>query len=65
MKQDILILDWLLIIIFILMILSKFITFPFTKIIQPIFFILIIVHIIQHRKVLVYSFKKILKFKAR
>jgi len=61
MKKSILIVDWLLIIIFILMIVSKFINLPFTKIIQPIFFILIIIHIIQHWKVIVYSLKGLKK----
>ncbi len=61
MKKSILIIDWLLIIIFILMIVSKFINLPFTKVIQPIFFVLIIVHIIQHWKVIVYSLKGLKK----
>ena len=61
MKKIILIIDWLLIIIFILMILSKFINLPFAKIIQPIFFVLIIIHIIQHWKVIIYSFKELFK----
>ena len=61
MKKSILIVDWLLIIIFILMILSKFINLPFTKVIQPIFFVLIIIHIIQHWKVLVYSLRRLKK----
>jgi hypothetical protein len=61
MKKSILIVDWLLIIIFILMILSKLINLPFTKIIQPIFFVLIIVHIIQHWKVIVYSLKRLME----
>ena len=61
MKKSILIVDWLLIIIFILMIVSKFINLPFTKVIQPIFFVLIIIHIIQHWKVIVYSLKGLKK----
>jgi hypothetical protein len=61
MKKSILIIDWLLIIIFILMILSKFINLPFTKVIQPIFFVLIIIHIIQHWKVIVYLLKGLKK----
>jgi hypothetical protein len=61
MKKSILIIDWLLIIIIILMIVSKFINLTFTKIIQPIFFILIIIHIIQHWKVIVYSLKGLKK----
>jgi len=61
MKKSILIVDWLLIIIFILMIVSKFINLPFTKVIQPIFFVLIIIHVIQHWKVIVYSLKGLKK----
>lgn len=61
MKKSILIVDWLLIIIFVLMILLKFINLPFTKVIQPIFFVLIIIHIIHHWKVIVYSFKGLKK----
>ena len=61
MEKSILIVDWLLIIIFILMIVSKFINLPFTKVIQPIFLVLIIIHIIQHWKVIVYSLKGLKK----
>ena len=61
MKKNILIVDWLLIIIFILIIVSKFINLPFTKIIQPIFFVLIIIHVVQHWKVIVYSLKGLKK----
>lgn len=61
MKKNILIVDWLLIIVFILIIVSKFINLPFTKLIQPIFFILIIIHVIQHWKVMIYSLKKLKK----
>ena len=61
MKKIILIVDWLLILIFILMIVSKFINLPFIKIIQPIFFVLIIIHVIQHWKVIVYSLKRLKK----
>lgn len=61
MKKSILTVDWLLIIVFMLMIISKFIELPFTKVIQPIFFILIITHIIQHWKIILYSLKKTTK----
>jgi len=61
MKKDILIVDLLLIIIFILMVVSKFINLPFIRIIQPIFFVLIIIHIIQHWKVILYSLKGLKK----
>ena len=61
MKKSILIADYLLIVIFMLIIVSKFIHLPFTKIIQPVFLVLIIIHLIQHWKVIVYSFKKLIK----
>jgi hypothetical protein len=61
MKKSILIIDWVLIAIFILMVLSKFINLPFTKIIQPIFFIFIAIHIIQHYKIIIYSLKGLKK----
>ena len=61
MKMGILIIDWLLIIVFVLMILSKLIDLPFTKIIQPIFFILIIIHLIQHWKDIAFSLKRLKK----
>jgi hypothetical protein len=61
MKKSILIIDWVLIVIFILMVLSKFINLPFTKIIQPIFFVFIATHIIQHWKIIIYSIKKLKK----
>ncbi len=61
MNKSVLIVDWLLIIIFILMIGLKFINLPFIKIIQLTFFILIIIHIIQHWKIIIYSFKELKK----
>ena len=61
MKKNILIINWLLIIVFILMIISKFINLPFVKIIQPIFFVLILVHIIQHWKMIIYPLKNLKK----
>ena len=61
MKKSLLIVDALLIIVFILIIVSKFINLSFTKVIQPIFFVLIIIHIIQHWKVIVYSLKGLKK----
>ncbi|OGY41938.1 MAG: hypothetical protein A2Y82_05095 [Candidatus Buchananbacteria bacterium RBG_13_36_9] len=59
MKKGILIIDWLLIIIFLLMILSKFVTLELAKFLQPLFFVLIIVHIVQHWKIVVNSLRKI------
>ncbi len=61
MKKSVLIVDWILLIIFVLMIVSKFINLSFTNFIQPVFFIFIILHIIQHWKVIVYSLKGLKK----
>jgi len=61
MKKHILIVDIILVFIFILIIISKFINFPFVKFLQLSFFIFILIHIIQHWKVLFYSLKRILK----
>ncbi len=61
MKKGILLIDCFLIIVFMFIILSKFINLSFVKIIQPIFFILIVIHIIQHWKIIIFSFKKLLK----
>ncbi len=63
MKKNILLVDYFLIVAFIFIILSKFINFSFVKIIQPIFFVLIVIHIIQHWKIIIFSFKKLLKNK--
>ena len=54
-----LIIDWLLIIIFTLMLISKIINLPFDKIIQPVFLILIIIHIGQHWRVILHSIKNL------
>jgi hypothetical protein len=48
MKKDILAIDLILILIFIIVILSKIIYIPYNKYIQVVFFILILIHIIQH-----------------
>ena len=61
MKKSIWIVDGLLITAFILMLVSKVFSLHFAKFIQPIFFILIIIHIIQHWKVIIYSLKGLKK----
>lgn len=61
MKKSILIVDWILILLLILIILSKFIELPFVKIIQPLFLVLIVIHIIQHWKILLFSIKNLIK----
>ncbi len=65
MKKSVLIIDWLLAIIFILMLTTKFINLPFAKILQPIFFVLIAIHIVQHWKILIYSLKNFKKQKSQ
>ena len=61
MKKHILIVDLILIILFVLIIISKFIDFSFMKILQFSFFIFIFIHVIQHWKIIFYSLKRILK----
>ncbi len=61
MKKNILIVDWLLVVILLIMVLSKFINLEFAKLLQPIFFGLILVHLIQHRQIMMNSLKKIIK----
>lgn len=61
MKKGILIVDGLLLVIFIFIVLSKFVTLSFINILQLIFFILIAIHIGQHWKVIIFSFKKLFK----
>jgi len=59
MRKYILFVDLLLIAVFIFLVVSKIITIPATKIVQPIFMILIAVHLLQHWKILVASVKRI------
>jgi len=61
MRKYILLVDLLLIAIFAFLVASKIINLPATKIVQPIFMILIAVHLIQHWKVLAASIKKMMK----
>ena len=61
MKKSIIIIDLLLILVFLLILLSKFIILPFAKVIQPIFFVLLVVHIIQHWKIIVFMFRNLIK----
>jgi len=58
MRKDILIVDWLLIIVFAVIVLSKFIELEFVSFLQPIFFVLILIHIIQHWKIIIDSLKR-------
>ncbi len=61
MRKYILFVDLLLIAVFIFLGASKVITIPATKIVQPIFMILIAVHLLQHWKILVASVKRMRK----
>ena len=61
MKKHILIVDSILIILFVLIIISKFIDFSFMKILQFSFFIFIFNYVNQHWKIIFYSLKRILK----
>ena len=62
MKKSIKIIDQLLLLVFLLIVISRIINFQFINLIQGIFFILIAIHIYQHRKVIIYS---ILGFKKK
>ncbi|HHQ45311.1 MAG TPA: hypothetical protein ENN13_04135 [Candidatus Altiarchaeales archaeon] len=59
MKKTILIVDWLLLILVLTMFLSKFLGMQSAKVLQPIFFMLVLVHIIQHWRFFSSSIKKI------
>ncbi len=61
MRKDILIIDWILLFLVVFMILSKFIKIPFSQILQPIFLILIIIHLLQHWRFFVSSIKKLFR----
>ena len=53
--------DLLLLAIFPIMIVSKFVSLPFANIVQPIFLGLIIIHLIQHWKIIVHMLKGLKK----
>ena len=55
------IVDWLMIFVFILILVSKVINLSFTKVLQPIFFVLIVIHIVQHWRAIVCSLKGLMK----
>lgn len=61
MMKSIWIVDWLMIVVFILILGSKLIDLPFTKTLQPIFFVLIVIHLVQHWRAIVYSLKGFMK----
>lgn len=59
MKKSIIIIDLLLIITFVLILIAKATNASFITVIQPIFFVLVIIHIIQHWKILVRLVKRL------
>jgi len=61
MVKGIFFVDWLLFVLFIFMILSKFLNLENIKIFQLVFFILIFIHILQHWKSFFYSFRRLFK----
>ncbi|MBT4334602.1 hypothetical protein HOD61_02185 [archaeon] len=61
MKKSIIIVDLLLVGVLLLMPISKMMDLPIIKIIQLTFFILVIIHIIQHWKILIFSIKRLIK----
>ena len=58
MRKDILIVDWLLMILFVIIVISKLTGAIDIKIIQPIFLTLITIHIIQRRRIILASLKR-------
>ena len=63
MRKDIVIVDLILILTFILIVLSKIFNFTFQNILQPIFFIFIVIHILQHWKIIIYMTKNTFSIK--
>ncbi|MBR9680445.1 MAG: hypothetical protein GOU98_01315 [Candidatus Altiarchaeota archaeon] len=61
MKKSILIIDWLMILVFVVLVLSKFVGITTPAILQPIFMLLIGIHIIQHWKIIIASLKQLKK----
>ena len=60
MKKSILWVDLILLLVFATNIISNFVNFPFKKIIQPLFFVLTIIHIIQHWRIFVTIIKNLM-----
>ena len=55
----ILLVDWILIAIFAVIIASRFISLPFVNLVQQVFFIFILIHVLQHWKALAASLKRL------
>ena len=60
MKKNILIVDFLLLLVFIAILFSRITNFTYIQQVQLLFFALIVIHIIQHWKIILFSFKKYL-----
>ncbi|OQY66132.1 hypothetical protein B6D29_03110 [Microgenomates bacterium UTCPR1] len=61
MKKSVIWIDLGLLFVFIINILSNFIHFPFKQILQPIFFILIIIHVAQHWRIIITMIKNLFR----
>ncbi|MEA3355103.1 MAG: hypothetical protein U9Q63_01295 [Patescibacteria group bacterium] len=61
MKKDIVVVDLILIVLFIILMLSNIFKITGLKIVQPLFMVLLATHIIQHWKVLVALTKNLFK----
>lgn len=61
MKKSVIYVDILLLLVFMLIIISKFVNLSFEQILQPLFFILIIIYIIQHWRIIAAIIKNLLK----
>ncbi len=61
MKKDIIIVDLILIVLFVIMVSSNIFGFTALKIIQPLFMLMLAIHITQHWRVLVALTKNLFK----
>lgn len=65
MKKDIIIVDLILIVMFMTLISSNILKFPGLKVIQPLFMVVLGIHIIQHWRVLISLTKNLFKKKSK
>jgi len=61
MKKGTLIINFLLLSVFLIILLLRFTDSIYIQKVQFVFFILIIIHIFQHRKIIYFSFKNLFK----
>ena len=61
MVSFLVVVDVLLLFVFLLIIVGKFLVFPFMNFLQLLFFVLIIIHVLQHWKVVVGQLKGLVK----